>query len=271
MLIAQISDLHVSLPGGLAYGRVDTAGMFGDCVAAVNRLDPRPDLVVITGDLVDLGRPEEYAYLRTILEPLGAPLVVIPGNHDDREAMRAAFSDCAYLPAAGFLHFTLEDYPLRIVGLDTVTPGEGGGEMCAERLSWFESALSQRPAAPTLVLMHHAPFVTGIGHMDEIGLAGKDEFASVLARHPQVELVLCGHLHRTIHARVGGRPVLTCPSPAHQVDLDLKPAAPACFRMEPPGFMLHRWQDGALVSHVACVGAYAGPFPFYGDGGQSIE
>ena len=271
MLIAQISDLHVKLPGRLAYGRVDTAGMLGDCVAAISRLDPRPDLIVITGDLVDLGRPEEYAYLRTLLEPLGAPLIVIPGNHDDREALRAAFSDGGYLPAMGFLHFVIDDYALRIVALDTVIPGQGGGEMCAERLSWFDAALSRRPAAPTLVLMHHPPFVTGIGHMDEIGLAGSAEFAAILARHPQVELVLCGHLHRTIHARVGGRPVLTCPSPAHQVALDLKPDAPSCFRMEPPGFMLHLWQDGTLASHVACVGEYAGPFPFYEDDGQLID
>lgn len=271
MLIAQISDLHVKLPGRLAYGRVDTAGMLGACVAAIGRLDPRPDLIVITGDVVDRGRPEEYAYLKTLLAPLGAPLVVIPGNHDEREAMRAAFSDGGYLPATGFLHFVIDDHPLRIVGLDTVIPGEGGGEMCAERLSWFDGALGKRPAAPTLVLMHHPPFVTGIGHMDDIGLAGSAEFAAILARHPQVELVLCGHLHRTIHARVGGRPVLTCPSPAHQVALDLKPDAPSCFRMEPPGYMLHLWQHGALASHVACVGDYAGPFPFYEDNGQLID
>ncbi len=270
MLIAQISDPHIKLPGKLAYRRVDTAAMLAACVAAIGRLDPAPDLVVITGDLVDLGRPEEYVHLKSILAPLAPPVVVVPGNHDEREAMRQAFGG-GYLPATGFLHFAIDDRPLRIVGLDTLLPGQGGGELCTERLAWLDATLGTRPQAPTLILMHHPPFVTGIGHMDRIGLQGQAEFAAIMARHPQVELILCGHLHRTIHARVGGRPALTCPSTAHQVALDLRDDAPSCFRMEPPGFMLHRWRDGALASHVAPIGAFPGPFPFFEPDGQLID
>jgi 3',5'-cyclic AMP phosphodiesterase CpdA len=271
MLIAQISDPHIKLPGKLAYRRVDTAAMLAACVAAIGRLDPAPDLVVITGDLVDLGRPEEYAHLKSILAPLAPPVVVVPGNHDEREAMRQAFGGDGYLPATGFLHFAIDDHPLRIVGLDTLLPGQGGGELCAERLAWLDATLGARPQAPTLILMHHPPFVTGIGHMDRIGLAGSADFAALMARHPQIELVLCGHLHRTIRACVGGRPVLTCPSPAHQVALDLAPDAPSCFRMEPPGFMLHRWHDATLVSHAACIGDYPGPYPFFDGAGKLID
>jgi len=271
MLIAQITDTHIKLPGRLAYRRVDTAGMLARCVAAVTQLDPQPDLIVVTGDLVDLGRPEEYVHLQALLAPLTAPLVVIPGNHDDRDAMRIAFAADGYLPAAGFLQFAIEEHPLRIIGLDTLIPGQGGGELCGERLAWLDATLAARPEAPTLLLMHHPPFETGIGHMDAIGLAGRTAFAAIVARHPQVELILCGHLHRSIHARVGGRSVLTCPSPAHQVALDLRDDAPSCFRMEPPGFMLHRWRDGLLVSHVAAIGDHAGPFPFFGPDGDLID
>jgi 3',5'-cyclic-AMP phosphodiesterase len=272
MLIAQISDTHIKLPGRLAYGRVDTAAMLRDCVAAINRLDPQPDLVVHTGDLVDLGLPEEYEHLQALLAPLDIPLLTIPGNHDDRQAMRAAFGDQAYLPASGFLQFVIDEgYPLRILGLDTTISGQEGGALCAERLTWLARTLEQAPDRPTLLLMHHPPFATGIGHMDRIGLAGAREFAAVMRRHPQVELVLCGHLHRLIHAQIGGRPALTAPSPAHQVALDLSADGPSCFRLEPPGFMLHRWQDGQMVSHQAFVRDYPGPFPFFDPAGSLID
>lgn len=271
MLIAHLSDPHIKQPGRLAYRQVDTAAMLARCVGAINRLDPAPDLVVITGDLTDIGSPEEYAHLKRLLEPIAAPLIVIPGNHDEREAMRAAFAEDGYLPPSGFLQFAIEHGGLRIIGLDTVIPGEGGGELCARRLSWLDDTLGELPQMPTLILMHHPPFATGIGHMDRVGLQGKEAFAEILSRHAQVELVLCGHLHRTIHARAGGRAVLTCPSTAHQVALDLRDEAPSCFRMEPPGFMLHRWQEGSLVSHVAAIGDYAGPFPFFEEDGKLIE
>lgn len=271
MLIAQLTDTHIKTAGRLAYGRVDTSAMLADAVEALRRLDPQPDLLVITGDLVDLGSAEEYACLRAILAPLSQPLLVVPGNHDEREALRSAFADGGYLPASGFLHYAVDDYPLRIVGLDTLIPGQGGGELCAERLDWLARTLAERPAAPTLILMHHPPFVTGIGHMDRIGLQGRQAFAALLELHPQVQRVLCGHLHRTIHAVVGGRSVLTSPSTAHQVALDLREQAPSAFRMEPPGFMLHRWADGVLVSHVANIGDFAGPFPFFDEAGALID
>ena len=272
MLIAQITDPHIKRPGQLAYRRVDTGAMLGRCVAALCRLDPQPDLIVITGDLVDLGRPEEYAWLATLLQPLRAPLVVVPGNHDDREALRAAFAGDGYLPASGFLHFAIDHrYPLRIVGLDTVIPGQGGGELCAQRLDWLEATLAREPGRPTLLLMHHPPFLTGIGHMDAIGLSGRQAFEEIVARHPQIELIVCGHLHRHIQTTVGGRRVLTCPSPAHQVALDLRDGAPSRFFMEPPGYMLHRWNDGRMVSHAAAIGDYDGPFPFFNEAGQLID
>jgi len=271
MLIAQITDTHIKRPGQLAYGKVDTAAMLQDCVGQLLQLDPQPDLVVLTGDLTDLGQPEEYAHLRRLLSPLPQEIIAIPGNHDERSAMRAAWQDFGYLPQKGFLHFALEDYPLRLIGLDTVVPGESGGELCAERLTWLAETLARQPEAPTLVLMHHPPFVTGIDHMDRIGLSGREAFTEIMRRNPQVELILCGHLHRAIHAQIGGRPAVTCPSPAHQVALTLAPDAPSRFSMEPPGFMLHRWQDGQLVSHVAAIGKFDGPHPFFTEDSQLID
>jgi 3',5'-cyclic AMP phosphodiesterase CpdA len=110
--------------------------------------------------------------------------------------------------------------------------------------------------------MHHPPFVTGIGHMDDMGLEGAEAFETVIARHPHVERILCGHLHRSIQCRVGDTVASVCPSTAHQLALDLSPGAPGAFVMEPPGYQLHRWDGRRLVSHTCVVGEFEGPFPF---------
>jgi 3',5'-cyclic-AMP phosphodiesterase len=272
MLIAQISDFHIKARGKIAYRVVDTASCLAQAVAAVAALDPAPDIVVATGDLTDFGRPEEYALLRELLAPLPCPVYLIPGNHDEREAMRRAFAGDGYLPASGFLHYTIEDNPLRLVALDTVIPGEGGGRLCEERLRWLDHTLAAVPTRPTMIIMHHPPFSTGIAHMDRIGLSGAEAFARVLVRHPQVERVLCGHLHRSIQARIGTHAIAsTAPSTAHQVALDLRVDGPSRFMMEPPGYQLHLWRpEIGIVSHTGVVGKFAGPYPFH-DGGALID
>lgn len=264
MLIAQITDFHIKARGKVAYRVVDTAACLKAAVEAVAGLDPAPDIVVGTGDLTDFGRPEEYALLRELLAPLGRPVFLVPGNHDEREAMRNAFRGDGYLPRSGFLQYTVEDYPIRLVALDTVIPGESGGRLCDERLQWLDRTLAAAPERPTMIIMHHPPFATGIAHMDRIGLEGAEHFAAVVARHPQVERVLCGHLHRSIQARFGRNAIAsTAPSTAHQVALDLTPDGAPGFVLEPPGYQLHLWRpDNGIISHTAVIGRYAGPYPF---------
>ncbi|MGH7048798.1 MAG: phosphodiesterase [Stellaceae bacterium] len=257
MLLAQITDTHIRRPGEFAYGAVDTAACLERAVAALCALDPAPDVTVVTGDLVDLGTEEEYAHLRALLAPLKMPVFVIPGNHDAREPLRQAFAAEGYLPRTGFLHYTVEDYPVRLVALDTHIPGAVGGELCRERLSWLDRALAAAPERPTLVLMHHPPFITGIGHMDRIGLTGIPGFIEIIAHHSQVERILCGHLHRAIDRRLAGTVAGTAPSTAHQVALDLAPAAPLAFTFEPPGYQLHWWsEEGGLVTHTGLIGEW---------------
>jgi Icc protein len=262
MLVAQITDTHIRRPGELAYGAVDTALCLERAVAALSRLNPAPDLTVVTGDLVDTGTAEEYAHLRSLLAPLGMPVFVIPGNHDAREPLRQAFAADGYLPREGFLHYAIEEWPLRIIALDTLIPGATGGALCRERLDWLERTLAAAPRRPSLLLMHHPPFVTGIGHMDRIGLSGIAAFAEIIARHPQVERILCGHLHRAIDRRFAGTVAGTAPSTAHQVALDLAPAAPLSFALEPPGYQLHWWsEEGGLVTHTALIGEWPRLYP----------
>ena len=263
MLIAQISDTHIMDEGVRAYGVIDTAPYLARAVDQVRRLDPAPDVALVTGDLVDRGLASEYERLKTLLAPLSMPVFLIPGNHDKRDPLRAVMSEHRYLPREGFLHYALEDWPIRLVGLDTVIPGSPAGELCAARLAWIERTLAQEPAKPTMVFMHHPPFRTNIAHMDQVGLSGSEGFAAVLKRFDHVERVTCGHVHRAMSVRFGGTVCVTSPSTAHQVILDLRPAAPSVFDLGTPGFMLHHWEDGAgLRSHVVLIGDAPGPYFF---------
>ena len=262
MLIAQITDTHITSSGKLTLPRlppkggvVDTASGLERAVAALVRLRPLPDITVVTGDLVDAGEPAEYAYFRGLLAPLRMPVFVIPGNHDAREPMREAFIGDGYLPRRGFLNYVTDEFPLRIVGLDTLVPGEAGGELCSDRLKWIDDTLAAAPDRPTLILMHHPPFRTGIASMDRMGLGGSVDFAEIIRRHPQVERICCGHVHRAIECRFAGTIAGTAPSTAHQVTLDLRCDEPLTFAFEPPGYQLHYWREElGLVTHTAQIG-----------------
>ena len=257
MLLAQLSDLHVTVPGGLLDTHYHTAEHLERAVEHLLRLDPRPDAVVITGDLVDGGSLAEYARLVELLAPLPVPVYVIPGNHDEREALRAAFAPRGYLPAEGFLCYAAEVGPVRVLALDTNVPRSPGGRLCAERLAWLEARLAEQPERPTIILVHHPPFATGMRVMDGMGLDGRDDLAAVVARHGQVERVLCGHVHRAITRRFAGTIASTCPSTAHQVQLDLRERGGLAVVGEPPACALHRWSEGeGLVSHLSFIGDY---------------
>jgi 3',5'-cyclic AMP phosphodiesterase CpdA len=260
MLIAQITDTHILEPGILAFGRIDTAERLRACVARVNGLDPPVDAVMMTGDLTDNGTPAECRNLRDIIGALRAPVYMIPGNHDRRDNLRAAFGYKGYFPpGSGFLHYTIEEFPVRIIAADTVIEGEAGGIMDRPRLEWLEARLAEDQKRPTILAMHHPPFATGIVHMDGMNCAGADELASVVSRHPNVERIICGHVHRAIQHRFAGTIAMISPSTAFQVALDFDPAAPARWTDEPPGFMLHHWSgNGGLSSHV-CYVADPGP------------
>ena len=245
-LIAQISDLHLRADGTLLNDRVDTVAALTACVEHLNGLSPRPDVVLATGDLVDEGRPEDFAALRRAFDRLEMPVYVIPGNHDDREHLRAAFADNGYLPAEGeFLHYTVETFPVRLIGLDTVIPGACGGRMCEDRVRWLDDRLAEQPDRPTLVFMHHPPFVTGIGFMDDPAFDGAAPLERVVRGHPQVRQVVCGHVHRAIHTRWAGTAAAVAPSVVFQMALELNEGAPSAFVLEPPALSLYLWHEGA--------------------------
>jgi Icc protein len=272
MLVAQITDTHIKPGGRLAYGRVDTAGHLGRAVDHLNGMAERPDVVLVTGDIGDAGIAAEYSVARSHLDRLAMPYFVIPGNHDSRDGLRESFVDHAYLPKQGFIHYVIEDYPVRLIGLDSTIPGKAGGMMCAERLEWLAARLSEGDGRPTLVFIHHPPFLTGIRHMDADNCAGGDDFGRLIARFPAVGMLLCGHLHRDI--AVGWHGILACtaPSPAHAVSFDLSDEGPPRYHMEPPATRLvYLADDGRLVAHLSPIGSFDGPHPFFDATGKLVD
>ncbi|MDF2813672.1 MAG: metallophosphoesterase [Microvirga sp.] len=265
MLIAHLSDPHLRPCGRLYQDLVDSNAMFEAALDQLAGLDVRPDLVLISGDIVDEGTPEEYAAAREMLARIEAPLLLIPGNHDAREAFRVAFHDHRYLPAEGLLHFATGDHgPVRVVGFDVTVPGEHHGEADEEACRWLDATLAAEPDRPTLVMMHQPPILSGIPYIDEYNCRGGERLATVLARHKQVERLLCGHVHRFMQARFGGTMLIGAPSTTTAIALRLAPDAEPASYVEPPALLLHRWMPGSgLLTHFVPIGCFPGPLPFF--------
>jgi 3',5'-cyclic-AMP phosphodiesterase len=273
VIIAQISDLHIKAPGTLAYGRVDTARALERCVATLNQFTPKPDLVVISGDLVDTPGAEEYAHLKRLLAPLNIAFAGIPGNHDQRDMMRATLQQNYAFPS-GPLNQHLEIGGLDLVLLDSSVSGKPHGELDAPTLRWLEATLASAPDRPALLFLHHPPFQAGIRHMDRQNLQNADELANVVKRHPRVQLIATGHVHRATLTMFAGVPTTICPAPNHAVDLDLAELREPSFKVEPPAFHLHVWfpgdEFGCVVTHQVPIGDFDGPHPFFGPDGKLL-
>jgi 3',5'-cyclic AMP phosphodiesterase CpdA len=248
-VLAQLSDPHI----GADWGYGDPAVKLSAAVDAVLAMRTQPDAVLVTGDLADHAADSEYELVRELLAPLGAPLHVLPGNHDDRRALHRHFG----VPGADGepVQYSVDLGPLRLVVLDTTIPGADPGALDSGRLDWLDAELAAAPGALTLIAMHHPPLVTGIAACDEVGLAMADQRAlgDVLERHPQVRRLVAGHVHRVITGEIAGRPVLTLPSTYVQTLLQFG-SQDAELVDEPAGFALHAVVGAALVSHVQPVG-----------------
>jgi 3',5'-cyclic-AMP phosphodiesterase len=271
IVIAQITDLHIKAPSELVCGRVDTASALVRLIEALNRFSPRPDLVVISGDLADVPVAPSYDHLVRLLAKLEMPFAAIPGNHDDRALFRAAFPAGGYARRNGALNSMHRAGDVDIILIDSTVPGAPHGELDAETLAWLDAALAQSATRPAMLFLHHPPFATGIAHMDVQNLRNADKLAAIVRAHPRVRLIAAGHVHRAATTTFAGVSATICPAPNHAVALDLDGSLPPSFTIEPPAFSLHVYLPGegfgTIATHVVPIGAFAGPFPFFaGDG-----
>jgi 3',5'-cyclic-AMP phosphodiesterase len=266
ILIAQISDLHITRPGSLAYGRVDTAAALLRTISTLNDLSSRPDLVVISGDIADSALPEEYVHATKLLGALKVPFVAIPGNHDSRALVRETFPDPAYGMADCALNIVRRIDGLDIFLIDSTVKGAAHGEIDAPTLTWLDGALGASPTRPALLFLHHPPFDTGIAYTDAARLRNADALAAVLRRHPRVLLIAAGHVHRAAQTVFAGISASICPAGEQAVALEFEPRWPEVFRIEPPAFHLQAWLPGpgfgSVVTHVVPVGEFPGPYSY---------
>lgn len=259
MRIAQLSDPHLMPGAAPLYGTVDTEAGFTTALARAVGL--APDLLLLSGDLANQGDGPTYRRLCRALEATRLPYAVMPGNHDHRAALRAAF------PAQAWEGESLCCQRLEIEGggggrlllLDSTVPGEEWGEIGEAQLTWLAAACPD--ARPTLLFLHHPPFAIGITGMDAIRCRSSKRLANWLAGQKHVEAVLCGHVHRFVATTFAGRPASTAPSSGHQIALQDGPLA---YTQEPGGFLLHDWEPGVrLTTHY--VPAQAAPVHVYTD------
>jgi 3',5'-cyclic-AMP phosphodiesterase len=247
-LVVQLSDPHI----GATWGVGDPVAGLSAAIESVRRLPDAPDAVLLSGDLADNANDREYEIVRALLARLGAPLYVLPGNHDDRDTLRRNFD----LPGAVGtpVQYAVDLGPARLVVLDSTRPGEVPGELDAERLSWLDAELAREPEQVTVLALHHPPVSTGIEAWDELGLpvADRDSLAGVLQRHAQVRRVLAGHIHRTMTGELAGCPVLTVPSTYVQARLSFN-SIHVHFAPEPAAFGVHALRDGQFASHIQPV------------------
>ena len=242
--LAQISDTHIRADdGGAAAGQLKRA--------MAQAREYGADVILLTGDLVNDEREDEYAALAEAIADPPAPLFLMPGNHDERAQMRRQFPHHNYLPREGPMHFTIEGYPVRIVALDDTVPGETHGLLRRSGAEWLESTLSAERSQPTIVALHHPPFLTHDLLFDKIGLLDAEEFANVISRHRQVMRVICGHHHRVAFGQSAHAPVIVAPSSSWTYGLAVDEGQQIAPKTaEQPGWMLHAWtRVGGLASH----------------------
>ncbi len=244
-VLIQISDLHI----GAEWTGGDPESKLAAAVAAVNAFRGGADAILVSGDLTEHGGEGEYELARELLSELRAPLHVIPGNHDERGALRRAFG----LPGEGAepIQYAVDLGPLRLLALDTTNPGSDAGELDEARLAWLEAELAREPERPALIALHHPPLAIGIGVWDEIGLAaaGREGLERIVAASPQILGMVSGHVHRTLLGQLGGRPALAIPSVYQQAKLEWD-LAEIELTADPPAFAVHTLVSGRLVSHI---------------------
>ncbi len=236
MIIAQISDTHLLLDGPDGQQRLAD---FNAVIDDINALDPAPDAIVHTGDIVHNGRADEYAAAAEILGRAKAPVYVMAGNKDDRAGLRAVFSCDGYLADEDtFIEYDVEELPVRLLMLDTVNMGSPKGTYCTRRIARLQKTLANDTDKPTAVFTHHPPFEVFVGperfHFDDLDVMAR--LADTLKGSPHVIGLFCGHVHRPTFAQVGAIPATVIPSVATALRYG---DYPACMATKPIYFV-HR-------------------------------
>jgi 3',5'-cyclic AMP phosphodiesterase CpdA len=245
MLIAQISDTHISRPDPnepRTLGRISALEAF---VAHIGRMDEKPDVILHTGDVAQDGRPDEYETVKSVMNALDIPVYFALGNRDRGENLVEGLGDLGGAKLVeGFLIYGVDGFPVRLIAMDTQNRESRIGTTCSVRLCILEELLEEQPDKPTALFMHHPPFEVPTSkypfQFDDPVLA--DAFLRLIAQHKQIKHLFCGHMHRKFDAEL-----TTCHA-------SVTPSLPPDNRLgeyeadwnERPLFQLHRWSPDTL-------------------------
>lgn len=257
MLIAQVTDLHLDAQNGV---NCENTWQFRRVLADIKEMRRQPDMMIVTGDLAENGGRHAYEALRSEVSGLDMPLYFAMGNHDDRTTFRSCFPESQFND--GYLQYSLDKGPFRVIVIDTSEPGRHGGAFCERRANWLEAELAKAPHKPTLIAMHHPPTDMGIPWMAASETADwVQRFKTVVKTHNNIVHIMCGHIHRTIFKRFDGTTLSVASAVAPQVKLDLSaikvnnPDGRVLLEEANPGYALHHWDGEALTTHNVIVGA----------------
>jgi Icc protein len=210
-VIVQISDCHLFADPNAEIRGVRTRDRFLRVWKHFIQFNPRPDLLIITGDLTHDERRESYLALREIVSDWLSKLRVIPGNHDERSLLRETFG---LRPVSGLdrIHFSESLTGWRLIGLDSHIPGQLAGELGDDQRQHLARLLEQDHTTPTILFLHHPPISINSPWLDKINLQDAAELRSIVSNHPQIRLICTGHVHQEFTGSIAGVPVLTAPS-----------------------------------------------------------
>ncbi|WP_336082706.1 metallophosphoesterase [Nocardia sp. SSK8] len=219
--LVQLTDTHLRPAGELVHGAVDTDRNLRRVLDQLRGADRHVDALVLSGDLADTGAPAAYRRLRALVEPvaaeLGAAIVYVMGNHDDRAAFAAELLDHDPVDPAVPLDQHTEVAGVRILALDSTTPGRHDGRLEPGQLDRLVTHLRTPAPRGTVLVLHHPPLPAAVATVDALKLSGADRLAEVVAGS-DVRMILCGHNHLTGAAALAGIPVWIGPALSYRID-----------------------------------------------------
>lgn len=242
--IAQVTDLHLFAKSDQCLLGMPTLRSLNALVEQFQQLRPKPDLLLLTGDLSQDGTIESYDRLQRLLSPLQIPTYWLPGNHDCVEAMERSLTQ--FSPDKAF-----EQNGWRFLLLNSQDPGCVHGRLSERSLTWLDRQLSKHPNLPTLISLHHPPFAVNSTWLDTSILQNTAEFLEIVDRYSQVKLIVFGHIHQEFQHQRNRVTFLGTPSTCIQFAQESDDFA---LGQEPPGFrLIQLYPDGTWTSHVERV------------------